>query len=65
MDAYQAAIEETSTPDAPWHVVPANKKWYARIAVQQLLLGALAELNLEWPKAEFDVPTERELIIRS
>jgi PPK2 family polyphosphate:nucleotide phosphotransferase len=65
MNAYQSAIEETSTPDAPWHVVPANKKWYARIAVQQLLLGALAELNLEWPKAEFDVSTERELILRS
>jgi PPK2 family polyphosphate:nucleotide phosphotransferase len=65
MNAYQAAIDETSTPDAPWHVVPANKKWYARIAVQQLLLGALAGLNLEWPKAEFDVPTERELILRS
>lgn len=65
MNAYQAAIDETSTRDAPWHVVPANKKWYARIAVQQLLLGALAELNLEWPKAEFDVATERELILRS
>ncbi|MGF9646827.1 PPK2 family polyphosphate kinase [Pseudarthrobacter oxydans] len=65
MDAYQAAIDETSTPDAPWNVVPANKKWYARIAVQQLLLGALAGLNLEWPKAGFDVPTERELILRS
>jgi PPK2 family polyphosphate:nucleotide phosphotransferase len=65
MDAYQAAFDETSTADAPWHVVPANKKWYARIAVQQLLLGALAGLNLEWPKAEFDVPTERELILRS
>jgi PPK2 family polyphosphate:nucleotide phosphotransferase len=65
MDAYQAAFDETSTPDAPWHVVPANKKWYARIAVQQLLLGALSDLNLEWPKAGFDVPTERELILRS
>ncbi|MCU1567244.1 MAG: hypothetical protein JWQ56_2181 [Pseudarthrobacter sp.] len=65
MDAYQAAIDATSTPDAPWHVVPANKKWYARIAVQQLLLGALSGLNLEWPKAEFDVDTERELILRS
>jgi PPK2 family polyphosphate:nucleotide phosphotransferase len=65
MDAYQAAIDATSTPDAPWHVVPANKKWYARIAVQQLVLGALSGLNLEWPKAEFDVDTERELILRS
>jgi hypothetical protein len=33
--------------------------------VQQLVLGALSGLNLEWPKAEFDVDTERELILRS
>lgn len=65
MAAYQAAIDATSTPGAPWHVIPANKKWYARIAVQQLLLGAMAGLNLEWPKAEFDVPMERELVLRS
>lgn len=65
MNAYQAAIGETSTPVAPWHVVPANRKWFARIAVQQLLLGALSGLNLEWPKAEFDVATERELVARS
>jgi PPK2 family polyphosphate:nucleotide phosphotransferase len=65
MSAYQAAIDETNTPDAPWHVVPANKKWFARIAVQQLLLGALKGMDLEWPKAEFDVALERELVARS
>ena len=65
MDAYQAAIEETSTPAAPWHVIPANKKWFARIAVQQLLLGALSGMNLKWPKAEFDVAAERKLVARS
>jgi PPK2 family polyphosphate:nucleotide phosphotransferase len=65
MSAYQSAIDETNTPEAPWHIVPANKKWYARIAVQQLLLGALSGLNLEWPKADFDVATERELVARS
>ena len=65
MDAYQAAFDATSTEVAPWHVVPANKKWYARIAVQQLVLGALSDLRLEWPKAELDVPVERELVERS
>lgn len=65
MKAYQAAIDETSTPVAPWHVVPANKKWYARIAVQQLLLNALSGLNLSWPKADFDVAVERENVARS
>ena len=65
MAAFQSAIDATNTVSAPWHVIPGNKKWYARIAVQQLLLSALGGLNLEWPKAEFDVATERELVSRS
>jgi PPK2 family polyphosphate:nucleotide phosphotransferase len=65
MAAYQAAFDRTHTEVAPWHVVPANRKWYARIAVQQLLLHALEDLNLEWPAAEFDVALERALVERS
>ena len=65
MAAYQAAFDETSTAEAPWYVVPANKKWFARIAVQQLVMSALSDLRLEWPKAEFDVDIERELVARS
>ncbi|ASN21047.1 polyphosphate kinase 2 family protein [Arthrobacter sp. YN] len=65
MDAYGVAFEKTSTVTAPWHVVPANKKWYARIAVQQLLLDALERLQLDWPKADFDVAAERALVVAS
>ncbi len=65
MDAYQKAIEKTNTDVAPWHVVPANKKWYARIAVQQLLLEALEGLHLQWPVPELDVALERDLVERS
>ena len=65
MAAYQAAFDKTHTEVAPWHVVPANKKWYARIAVQQLLLQAMEDLHLEWPAAEFDVALERSLVERS
>ena len=65
MDAYQKAFDKTNTDVAPWYVVPANKKWYARIAVQQLLLEALEGLKLEWPVPEFDVDMERELVQRS
>lgn len=65
MAAYQAALDNTSTAVAPWHVVPANRKWYARIAVQQLVLGALEELKLDWPKADFDVVAERRLAEKS
>ena len=65
MAAYQKAFEKTGTDVAPWHVVPANKKWYARIAVQQLLLDALEGLKLEWPVPDLDVAMERELVERS
>jgi PPK2 family polyphosphate:nucleotide phosphotransferase len=65
MDAYQAAFDATGGGLVPWYVVPANRKWYARIAVQQLVLAALSDMKLGWPKAEFDVDTERELTERS
>jgi PPK2 family polyphosphate:nucleotide phosphotransferase len=59
MTAYQVAIERTSTEQAPWHVVPADRKWYARLAVHRLLLGALQSLGQDWPEADFDVEAER------
>lgn len=59
MDAYQKVFEKTSTENAPWYVVPADKKWYARLAVQEILIEALSGLNLEWPKGDFDVATEK------
>ena len=57
--AYQAVIERTSTDVAPWYVVPADRKWYARLAVTELLVHALAGLELTWPLADFDVAAER------
>lgn len=59
MDAYQTVFERTSTPDAPWYVVPANAKWYARLAVQALLLDALEGIDPQWPAADFDVAHEK------
>jgi PPK2 family polyphosphate:nucleotide phosphotransferase len=62
-DAYMAAYEDVltrcSTDVAPWHVVPADRKWYARLAVQQLLLEALREMDLQWPPPDFDVAVEK------
>ena len=54
-EAYQAVFDRTSTEVAPWHAVPADEKWYARLAVSQLLWQALDDLDLDWPPAEFDV----------
>ena len=60
MDAYQTVFDRTSTEHAPWFVVPANRKWYARLAVQHLLLGALREIDPQWPAATFDVEAEKK-----
>lgn len=58
-EAYQTAIRRTSTDEAPWYVVPADRKWYARVAVQRLLIDALAARRPVWPAAEYDVELER------
>ncbi|WP_019137369.1 PPK2 family polyphosphate kinase [Cellulomonas massiliensis] len=58
-EAYEIAIRRTSTDVAPWYVVPADRKWYARLAVQELLLGALRSFELGWPPDDFDVEHER------
>ncbi len=60
MDAYQTVFERTSTEAAPWHVVPANRKWYARLAIQELLLEALESIDPQWPAADFDVAAEKQ-----
>ena len=52
-------FERTSTERAPWHVVPANAKWYARLAVQALVLDTLERIDPQWPAADFDVEAEK------
>lgn len=58
-EAYQAMLDRTSTDHAPWHVVPADRKWYSRLAVTELLIEALGRLDLDWPPADFDVEAEK------
>ena len=65
MTAYEAALTKCSTEGAPWFVVPADRKWYARLAVQQLLLEALRGMDLRWPAADFDVEEEKARLARS
>ena len=63
-DEYQAAFqrmfERTSTDFAPWYVIPANRKWYARLAVQHLLIDALEGLQLSWPDVDYDIEEEKK-----
>lgn len=65
MDAYQAVFDRTSTEAAPWYVIPADRKWYARLAVQRLLLETLQDIAPQWPAADFDIEVERERLAES
>ncbi|MBS1908059.1 MAG: polyphosphate kinase 2 family protein [Actinobacteria bacterium] len=65
MAAYDTVFERTSTDVAPWYVIPANRKWYARLAVQELLLAALEDIDPQWPIADYDVQAERTRLAAS
>ncbi len=62
-DAYEVAIDRTSTEHAPWHIVPADHKWYSALAVQQLLAEALGALDLGWPAPDYDIDEQRARLL--
>jgi len=64
-EAYAAALELCNTADAPWHVIPADRKWYRNWAVAELLRETLAGMKLHWPPAEFDVAVEQARVAAS
>ncbi|MGN7247109.1 polyphosphate kinase 2 family protein [Janibacter anophelis] len=64
-EAYQAVIDKCSTDEAPWYVVPADRKWYARLAVMNLLKEHLEQLDPQWPKADFDVKEQQARLAES
>ncbi|MBM0123141.1 PPK2 family polyphosphate kinase [Pimelobacter simplex] len=59
-EAYEIAIARTNTEAAPWHVIPADKKWYRNLAIGTLLHDALQSFDLGWPRADFDVEHEKQ-----
>lgn len=63
--AYQAVLDRTSTDQAPWYVIPCDKKWYSRLAVTELLIEALKSLNMSWPPADFNVKAEKNRLADS
>jgi PPK2 family polyphosphate:nucleotide phosphotransferase len=52
MNAFEDMIQHTATPDAPWHVIPADNKWFSRIAVAEAVIDTLENLNLSYPKVD-------------
>jgi len=57
MDAYEEVLEHTSTEHAPWYVIPADHKWYMRLAVAEVIVEALESLDLAFPEV---TPAKRD-----
>ena len=60
MAAYEDLIRNTATPEAPWVVVPGNKKWFARIVVAATIIDALEKLDLQFPTLDGNKRRELE-----
>lgn len=48
--AYEAALTRCSTKAAPWHIVPANKKWYRNLVISEMIVETLESLEMEYPE---------------
>jgi PPK2 family polyphosphate:nucleotide phosphotransferase len=55
IDAYGDMLRQCSTKDAPWYVIPANRKWFRNLAVSQILREELEGMNLKYPKPAADL----------
>lgn len=50
MSAYEQAIQATAAPHAPWYVIPADRKWFMRLAVMQAIIAEMESLDLQFPE---------------
>ena len=58
-EAYAAVFRRTSTEAAPWYVIPADHKWYVRLAITEILTQALIDMEPEWPAVRWDPASQR------
>lgn len=58
-EAYADVFRLTSTDHAPWYVLPADKKWYPRLAITEILTRTMSAMGLRWPRPGYDVAEQR------
>lgn len=64
-EAYADVFRRTTTEAAPWYVVPANHKWYARLAITEILTQTLIDLDPQWPSVRWDPMVQRRELART
>jgi hypothetical protein len=52
MEAYEDTIRHTASDEAPWYVVPADNKWFARLVVSSVVIETLSSLDLKFPTVD-------------
>ena len=62
---HKAMLDRTDSDDAPWYVIPADRKWFARLAITELLIEALESLDLQWPEADFDIKEQKRRLAKA
>ena len=61
MRAYEDLIRHTATPSAPWHVIPADRKWFTRVAVSAAIIDAIESVNPSFPSVDPKLKNEFKL----
>ena len=59
IEAFEDAIQATSTKEAPWYVIPSNQKWFRNLAVSQIMADTMEELKLAYPPPSVDLAAIR------
>jgi PPK2 family polyphosphate:nucleotide phosphotransferase len=55
IEAYEDALEQTSTQHAPWYIIPANHKWFRDLAISEIIADTLEEMELNLPQPHVDL----------
>lgn len=63
--AYQAVFDRTSTEHAPWYLLPADRRWFPRLAVTEILTRTLIEMDMTWPTPRWKPETQRRELART
>ncbi len=67
-EGYEKMIRATSSPQAPWYIIPADKKWYMRLVVAEIILQRMRKLDLKYPELtdqqKDDLKTGRDLLMK-
>lgn len=58
MKAYEEVLTKTSKDHAPWYIIPADQKWFTRVAAIRIILNAIDEMDLEYPELDESVKSQ-------